>query len=255
MKAFTSSIAVLLASAVVAVASPLYPTATESTWSVKSGTQSVATVTLLADATRARAEWTPASGQAVTMIGVDRKIWVKATGGDLEFGKWGGANAVEKLVLPALLLPVTTSANDKVQSSGGKVASYAYGSTTAAYTHDAKGPASITVTSGGKSWTLTRKDAAKAAKLDPIAFEVRPKQGMSSRLARAAGGLLGPSDSSVSATAGGRGVEKGAKFADGGDYDALEKLETRDEEWQESLPESLEKFQKEGKVGEFKEQE
>jgi hypothetical protein len=45
-------------------------------------------------------------------------------------------------------------------------------------------------------------------------------------------------------------VEKGAKFADGGDYDALAKLEARDEQWNAKMDDALATFQKEGKVGE-----
>jgi hypothetical protein len=36
---------------------------------------------------------------------------------------------------------------------------------------------------------------------------------------------------------------------DGGDYEAVDKMLTRDEEAQAKLPEKLEKFQEEGKVG------
>jgi hypothetical protein len=252
MSIFRTTLALFLMTAAAAHAAPLFTTTTESTWSVRSGKDDVAKVTVISDGARVRAEWKARSGENVTLVGIDNKLWVKATGGDVAFASWKGG-ATEKAILPALLLPIVTSTSDKVALKSGKVSTYAYGASTATYTFDATGPSSIAVTSGGKSWTVARAASTKPAKLDAMLFEVRPKQGMSGRLARAAGGLLGPSDSSVSATAGGRGVEKGAKFADGGDYEALEKLEARDEEWQETLPSTLAKFQKEGKVGEAQE--
>jgi hypothetical protein len=252
MSIFRPAVVLLFLTASAASAGPLFTTTNESTWNVRSGKDDVAKITVLTDGSRVRAEWKARSGESVTLVGVDSKLWVKATGGDIAFSSWKGG-ATEKAVLPSLLLPVMTSTSDKVALKAGKASTYTYGSSTATYTFDATGPSSIAVTSGGKNWTVARATSTKPAKIDSMVFEVRPKQGMSGRLARAAGGLLGPSDSSVSATAGGRGVEKGAKFADGGDYEALEKLESRDEEWQETLPATLEKFQKEGKVGEARE--
>jgi len=86
--------------------------------------------------------------------------------------------------------------------------------------------------------------------MDAALFTVRPKKAAASRLARLSGDLLGPSDKSVSATAGGRGVGgSGLKFADGGDYNALEKLEARDAGWKATIAAALGEFQKDGKVG------
>ncbi len=239
---------VMVLAAAAALAAPaLFQSATESTWAVTSAGKGVATVTLLTDGTNVRAEWKASAGAPVVFVGTGGKLWLKQTGGDIELASAPGA--VEKQVVPALLLPYLADAKGKTTLASGKVATYAYGTSTATYTWDPKGPATVEVTSGAKSWTLTRKTVGKPASAQASLFLVQPKKTASTRLAAVAGGLLGPADRSVSATAGGRGVEKGAKFADGGDYDALAKLETRDEQWSAKLDKALEKFQKEGKVG------
>ncbi len=236
----------VLAAAAALAAPSLFQSATESTWSVTSGGKSVATVTLLTDGASVRAEW-KAAGAPSVFVGTRGKLWLKQAGGDVELAS--APSSTEKQVVPALLLPYLTDAKAKTTLAAGKVGSYAFGASTAAYTWDAKGPATIEVKSGAKSWTLARKTVGKPASTPATLFAVQPKKTAATRLASVAGGLLGPSDRSVSATAGGRGVEKGAKFADGGDYDALAKLEARDEAWSGKIDAALEKFQKEGKVG------
>jgi hypothetical protein len=233
-------------------AATLFNTPTESKWSVKSGDAAVGTIVVISDGTHARAEWQPVDRTPqVTVIATDKKLWVSSAGGDVELASFKGG--IEKTILPAFALPVTSSSADKVAMKNGKVDTYSYGTTTATYEHDAKGTLKVVIKSGSRSWTATRTSSSKP-QLHATLFEVKPKRAATSRMARLAGDLLGPSDSSVSATAGGRGVDKGTKFKDGGDYDALEKLEARDEKWDESLAKALSEFQKEGKVGEAKEQ-
>jgi hypothetical protein len=239
----------LLLTAVAALAAPpLFKSPTESTWTVTFAGKGVATVTVLTDGKNVRAEWKGATGAPAVFIGTGGKLWLKQTGGDIELA--GAPAGVEKQVVPALLLPYLADPKEKTTLAGGKVATYAYATSTAAYTWDDKGPTTIEVKSGTKAWTLARKSLAKPSSTQATLFAVQPKKTASTRLASVAGGLLGPADRSVSATAGGRGVEKGAKFADGGDYDALAKLEARDEAWSAKIGSALEKFQKDGKVGE-----
>ena len=238
---------VVLAAAVALAAPSLFQSPTESTWAVASGGKSLATVTLITDGASVRAEWKAASGAPAVFIGTNGKLWLKQAGGDIELA--AAPASVEKQVVPALLLPYLADAKAKTTLAAGKVATYGYATSTAAYTWDDKGPSSVTVKSGAQSWTLTRKTAGKPASTQASLFLVQPKKTATTRLAAVAGGLLGPADRSVSATAGGRGVEKGGKFKDGGDYDALAKLEARDEAWSGKIDAALEKFQKDGKVG------
>lgn len=237
----------VLAAAAALAAPSLFQSAAESTWTVTSGGKSVATVTLLTDGKNVRAEWKGASGPPEILVGTNGKLWLKQPGGDVEMAS--APVSVAKQVAPALLLPYLADAKAKTTLAAGKVATYAYATSSAAYTWDDKGPSSVTVKAGAQSWTLTRKTVGKPASAQASLFLVQPKKTATTRLAAAAGGLLGPADRSVSATAGGRGVEKGAKFSDGGDYDALAKLEARDEAWSGKIDTALEKFQKEGKVG------
>ena len=228
--------------ATAALAAPLFTPPAESTWAVTSAGKPVATVTLLTDGKSVRAEWKAATGAPSIFITTAGKTWMKQAGGDIELDS--APLSVEKQVLPALLLPSVAGKTDV------KSAPLTYGTSSAKYTFDANGAASVEVKSGKSSWTLTRKTFGKPKSTQAALFAVQPKKTAATRMAAVAGGLLGPSDRSVSATAGGRGVEKGAKFADGGDYDALAELEARDEGWQAKLPKALEKFQKDGKVGE-----
>jgi hypothetical protein len=228
--------------ATAALAAPLFPPPAESTWAVTAAGKSVATVTLLTDGKNVRAEWKGPGGPPSVFVMTGGKTWLKQAGGDVELD--AAPLSVEKQVVPALLLPSVAGKTD-ARGAGLK-----YGTSSATYTWDDKGPATVDVKSGTKSWTLTRKTVGKPASTQTSLFAVQPRKTAATRMAAVAGGLLGPSDRSVSATAGGRGVEKGAKFADGGDYDALALLETRDEEWDAKMAAALEKFQKDGKVGE-----
>lgn len=246
-----TSLAILAALfAVSAFAAPaLFSGATESKWSVTSGSKTLGTLTLLTSADAARAEWKASSGgPAAIFLGGSNKVWMRATGGDVELATIS-AETTESALAPALLLPFTTAAGDAVDQKDGKVRSYSYRGAKAAYTWDAKGPSKIEVTSGGQKYTLTRTSLS-ASTADKSNFAVRPKKGASGRLAQLAG-LGGSSDRTVSATAGSRGVgTKGLKLNDGGDYAALEKVEDRDQEWrQKNFDDELKKFQQTGKVG------
>lgn len=223
---------------------------TETRWSVVSGGKALGTIVLTTNGKSVRAEWSGDSKTPkVLFIGADGKIWVRSGSGDLELADYRGA--AEKNFVPALLLPFTVSGSDKLTFEKGKAATYAYNSgaaTRATYQYDAKGVSSSTVTSGQKTYLLQRTSIAPGGASATL-YEVRPRKGAATKIARLSGDLFGPTDRSVSATAGGRGVDKGPSFADGGDYDALSKLEARDETWEENLEAALNEFQAEGKVG------
>jgi hypothetical protein len=245
-----SFVVVVLTAAACLAAPPLMKAPGESTWSVTSGGKEVATVTLLSNgASGSRAEWKRgAGGPATIFLGGSGRVWVRGAGGDVELSSYSGSG-LEKGVVPALLLPFTTSAADKVETPADKPWSYSYAGARARYEKDARGVSRIDVTAGGSSYIVTRQSVTDR-KMDAALFAVRPKQAAASRLARLSGDLLGPSDRSVSATAGGRGVGgSGLKFSDGGDYGSLEKLERRDAAWKEKLAAALGEFQKDGKVG------
>jgi hypothetical protein len=214
------SLAVLLA--------VLFSTPTESKWTVTKGGAAAGTVTLLTGRSGARAEFraTPKSPVVVFLAGSDQKIWVRESGGDVELSAYKGG--AEKSIVPALLL---TDAKAK-------------------YTKDAKGVSQVDA-----NGLVAKRTSLADSKADASNFAVRPKKGAASRLARLSGDLLGPSQSTVSATAGGRGVgTKGLKLADGGDYAAVEALENRDAAWGEKMSDALAEFQKDGKVGKGREQ-
>lgn len=221
-----------LAIVLLAAASPLFNGGTESKWTVTKGTEKAGTVTLLTSTSASRAEWKSGEKAAPEVfIGSGGKAWMRATGGDVELATLS-ALTPGRAVAPALLAPF-----------GGEP------SRNTTYERDAKGPSKITVTFGGDTYTLTRTSLA-TSNADASNFAVRPKKSASSRLARLSGDLLGPSDTSVAATAGGRGVgTKGLKLKDGGDYDAVEKVENRDAAWQKDLDKALTEFQKDGKIG------
>lgn len=237
--------AIAVATAADAATAPLFSSANESRWEVQERGKAAGTVTLLTDGRSSRAEWSSGKGAPTVFIATDGKVWVRASGGDVALGDWKGSG---KQVIPALLLPTTSTPRDKVDLAGGHPRAYAFGDSVAAYRFDETGPVSIEVKSGAEHWVLTRKSAVKASS-DPSLYEVRAKKGGIGRLAKLSDNLLGPADTSVSATAGGRGVEKGARFADGGDYNALAAVETTDDEIDASLETELTRFQKEGKVG------
>jgi len=226
---------------------------TESKWTVTKGKATVGTITLLTSPNGTRAEW-KAAGQPTTIIflGGSGKVWMRTAGGDVELATISKSN-IENMIAPALLLPFTTSTADVVESKDGKPTAYSYRGSKASYGYDAKGPSKIDVKSAGQTYTLTRTSLT-SSNADASNFAIRPKKGAASRLARLSGDLLGPSDTSVAATAGGRGVgTKGLKLNDGGDYSAVEKLETRDAAWKEKLESALSEFQKDGKVGKSRE--
>jgi hypothetical protein len=242
--------ALLLLVAASAFAAPgLYTSPTKSKWSVKSGGSDVATVTLFTDGTSTRAEWLATGAKApVVFVGTDGKVWIRGAKGDLEYAAYNGGT--EKLVVPALLLPTTVNSAGKVDAAAGKLKSYTYKPVLATYKYDASGLASLSISAGAKSFAVARVESAKFAG-DPTLYTVHPQK--TSQVSKLAGNLFGKSDTSVSATAGPAGAgEKGLKFKDGGDYDAVLKLENRDEEYRKTLSNDLAKFQKEGSVGEAK---
>ena len=222
---------------------------TESKWKVTKGSTTLGTMTLLTSDKGTRAEW-KASGQPATTIflGGDGGVWLRTNGGDVPLSTIS-ANGVENAVAPALLLPYLISTRDAVDLKDGKLSSYSYRGSKATYTSDTKGANKIEVKSADQTYTVTRY-LLSSSNADASNFAIRPKKGAASRLARLSGNLLGPSDTSVSATAGGRGVgTKGLKLNDGGDYDAVAKLENRDAAWHARLDSALASFQKNGKVG------
>ena len=252
MRMKRSMFAIVLFAAVASAAPPLFNGATVSKWSVADAGKPIGTITLLTSANAARAEWKKdAKSPAAVYLGANGKIWMRATGGDVELSTISAATP-ENMSVIALLLPF--DANDRqLTLASGKVATYAYRGGKAAYKHDAKGPSSIDVTFGGRTYTLTRTSLG-TSNADASNFVVRPKKGAASRLAALSGSLLGPSDASVSAGAAGRGAgEKGLKLKDGGDYDAVLKLENRDASWRAKLDGALAEFQKKGNVGKDRE--
>lgn len=241
--------AVLFAGSSFAATPALFPAASESKWNVTKGGAAVGTITLLTSPAGTRAEWrTDAKSPVSVMLGGNGKVWVRTTGSDTAFETMSAMTA-QYAVVPALLLPFTVSATDTVTAKNGKPAAYTYrGGVTATYQYDPKGPSVIEVTVAGTKYTATRT-AVSASTADASNFTIRSKQGASARLARATS-LLGATDTHVSATAGGRGVSgKGMKLNDGGNYDAVLALETRDEKWRAKLDGALTQFQQEGKVG------
>jgi hypothetical protein len=215
----------LLASLLLAV---LFNTPTESKWTVTKGGAAAGTVTLLTSNNSVRAEYraTAKSPVVVFLGGTDGKIWVRESGGDVALASFNGG--AEKSFVPALL----------------------FTDATAKYTKDAKGASQVDV-----NGYVLKRSSLSTSNADASNFAIRPKKGAASRLALRSGGLLASSSSTVSATAGGRGVgTKGLKLADGGDYAAVESIENRDAAWAENLSDVLAEFQKEGKVGKGREQ-
>ncbi len=218
-----------LAMVLLAAAVPLLSPGTESKWKVTKGATQLGNITVLASSSASRAEWKTAEKSPTEIfIGTGGKSWMRTTGGDIEVSTLK-ADLAQRIVVPALLAPYGGESTAKVES-------------------DAKGASKITIKSGGDTYTLTRTSLAQS-NADASNFTVRPKKGAAGRIA-SLGDLLGPSDTSVAATAGGRGVgTKGLHLSDGGDYDAVEKVENRDAGWQKNLDKVLTEFQKTGKVG------
>ncbi len=247
-----SSFLVLIASAAFA-APPLFNGASESKWTLASGTKSLGTITLLTSSAGTRAEVRGASGIVTTYLGGNGNVWLRASGGDVELSTISAATP-ESNAAAALLLPFTMTKNDAVETKDGKVTAYRFRGAKAAYTYDAKGPSKVDLESGGAKFTLTRISFSTSTAAASN-FAIRPKKSAASKLARLSGDLLGPSDTSVSATAGGRGAgTKGLKLKDGGDYAAVERLEQRDANWKTKLDSALDDFQKSGKVGKAREE-
>ncbi|MDQ3282342.1 MAG: hypothetical protein M3Q69_13140 [Acidobacteriota bacterium] len=226
MKRILAVLTVAVATAAIA-APPLFKTPTESKWNVTKGGSTAGTITLLTAANGTRAEWrASAKSPVIIFLGSNDKVWVRESGGDVELASYKGG--IESSIVPALLF---TDAKAK-------------------YTRDDKGPSQIEV-----NGYVAKRTSFATSKADASNFVVRPKKGAASRLARLSGDLLGPSNSTVSATAGGRGVgTKGLKLADGGDYAAVEALENRDAGWAEKMSDALAEFQKDGKVGKGREE-
>jgi hypothetical protein len=245
----SAALMVVTASAVMAAAPALFQSPTESKWSVAGGSKTLGTLTVLTSGSASRAEWKPSAGGAVSIfLGGNGKVWLRSTGGDLDLSSIS-PKSTESLVAPPLLLPFTVSGSDKIEVKEGRPASYSFRGAKASYQYDAKGPSSIEVTDGGTRYTLKRLSLSPST-ADASNFAIRPKTAAASRLAQLSGNLLGSSDTSVSATAGGRGVgTKGLKLKDGGDYEAVHKLELRDDGWRPKLDSALQEFQKDGKVG------
>lgn len=246
--------AMTLAASVATAAPALFSGATESKWTVTKAGKPIGTVTLYTSGSATRADWRgdAAKTSSTTFLGGQNKVWVRAAGGDSELETINMTDAAN-VVAPALLLPFTISPNMPVEAKGGKVVSYAYRGAKATYTYDDKGPSRIEVKNADGTYVATRTSLA-AGSAAAATFELHPKKSAGSKLARLSGDLLGTSDASVSATAGGRGVgHEGLKLSDGGDYDAVAKLERRDANWKSKLDAALAEFQKDGKVGKERE--
>ena len=241
-----------LAVAILFPAPALFNSPTESKWSVSKGSTPAGTITLLTSPSGTRAEFHPPSGGVVVFLGGNGSVWMRASGGDTDLATIS-ATTTESTTSAALLLPFTPMKTEAVDTKDGKVATYKFRGAKASYTYDAKGPARVDIEGGGgEKYTLTRTSLS-ASSADASNFAIRPKSSMSARMARLPGGLLGPSDTSVSATAGGRGAgTQGLKLKDGGDYAAVERVENRDAAWKAKLDDALEVFQKSGNVGKLR---
>lgn len=243
MRVTTMAACALVFTVAGAEAATLFRTPTRSTWTVARDGKPDGKVELSTSGNMARADWAPATGSQVTLIGRDAKVWVRGDDGDVELKESDASG-----FLAAVLLPVTTSSRNRVHEENGQVATYNFGGHVASYVWDGNVPASITVRSDGTEWQL-RRTAMSPGSIAAATFEVRPRQGRGGRFASMAGNLLGPSDKQVSATAGVSGVDpKGIRLQDGGDWAALEKAEEMKEEFAAD-GRALSEFQKSGGVG------
>ena len=238
--------------AAIFAAQPLFNSATQSQWTVTQGSKTIGTITLLTSASGTRAEFASPTGSKTTLLGGNNSVWMRTNKGDVELATISAATP-ETTAAAALLLPFTTTKNDAVVLSSGKTTSYKFRGATATYTYDSKGPSKVDLNVGGKQYTLTRKLLASST-ADASNFRIQSASGRVSRLARLSGDLLGPTDTSVSATAGAKGAgTPGLHLKDGGNYDALETLEKRDTAWKAKMAPALDDFQKSGKVGKSRE--
>lgn len=244
MKRF--SLMLLLFAATAAQAAPALYKPGEWKWTVSSGKTVVGKATVKTDGAKVRVDWAPAAGSQASFIAADGKVWVKGDKKDADFSTVKGA--VERAVIPPLLLPTVTAKGDKFTSDAKGISAYTYGANSAKYAWDAKGPQTITVTAGGKSYLLTR-DAVTTTPPAASAFAINKGTSRLGQLTQLAGTLTSPSDRDAGASAGAAGVGEGTKLDSKGDYDQLAELETRDEEAEATRAAELKKFQKEGKVG------
>lgn len=253
MRSALSGLAVIASAAILAAsAPPLFNSPSESKWTVTQGSNSIGTITLLTSDSGTRAEFRSSSGAVTTLLGGNGSVWMRTSGGDVDLATIS-ATTPETTTAAALLLPFSPMNNADVDTKSGKVSVYKFRGATAAYTYDAKGPSKVEVRTGNQKLMLTRTSTSSSS-TGAATFAIRPKKGAASRLARLSGDLLGPSDTSVSATAGARGAgNKGLKLKDGGDYAAVERLENRDAAWKKKLDTALTDFQKSGKVGKARE--
>ena len=253
MRSVLSGVIVFASVAILAASTPsLFNSPSESKWSVAQGSKSIGTITLLTSSSGTRAEFRSPSGTVTTLLGGNGSVWMRTSAGDVDLATISAATP-ETTTATALLLPFSPMKSDAVETKSGKVSTYRFRGANASYTYDSKGPSKVDVDLGGRQYTVTRTSMSSSS-ADAGTFAVRPKKGAASRLARLSGDLLGPSDTSVSATAGARGAgNKGLKLKDGGDYAAVEKLENRDAAWKKELDTSLTAFQKSGKVGKARE--
>ena len=253
MKFVLNGVLVIASAAVIAAAAPpLFHSPSESKWTVTQGSKSIGTITLLTSNSATRAEFRSPSGTVTTLLGGNGSVWLRTSGGDVDLATIS-ATRPETTTAAALLLPFSPMKSADVDTKSGKVANYKFRGATATYIYDAKGPSKVDIETGGQKLILTRTSTSSSS-ADAATFAIRPKKGAASRLARLSGDLLGPSDTSVSATAGARGAgNKGLKLKDGGDYTAVEKLENRDAAWKKKLDTALTDFQKSGKVGKARE--
>jgi hypothetical protein len=252
MRSVLSCLLGFLCAATLCAVEPLFSSASESKWAVTKGSKSIGTITLLTSPSANRAEFRGPSGTVATMLGGNNSVWVRASGGDVDFATMSAATP-ENTATAALLLPFTPGKGDAVEMKNGKVSRYKFRGATADYTFDGKGPVRVDIDLGGQKITLKRTSVSSSS-ADAATFAIRPRKSAASKLARLSGDLLGPSDTSVSATAGGRGAgTTGLKLKDGGDYTAVAKLEKRDAAWKAKLDKALTDFQKTGQVGKARE--
>ena len=92
---------------------------TESKWEVKKGATRVATVTLLSNGTRSRAEWSvDADSPLIVLISAKGTLWIHQHGGDIESKDYKGG--VETSIAPALMKNAEHAA--KLTLAGGYTA-------------------------------------------------------------------------------------------------------------------------------------
>lgn len=231
----------------IAAAPPLFDSSTESRWEIRSSDRSIATVVMLTDGDRVRVEWKSQPARPATVfIGAAGATWVRQAGGDVPLSTWTGPEAA---VAPALLLPHQLDPANKVTTDKERLSSYSFANSVASYGYDDEGVSEIAVTTVAGVFRIRRTSIGVPRLQDASLYSVRPKSEVAGRMASLSGNLFSDENKQVSATAGARGVGKGTRFRDGGNYDALFALEARDEAWSTDQKAALDEFQKEGAVG------